>query len=95
MKFLFSPVTKEQASFDMDGMFVSTDGSEHNYQLAYDQANAMITLTDSCGRMVPMDVEDIPKLIDILIRVDNYVFKANTLSEILHNELVDGAVFAE
>lgn len=56
MKFLSSPATLDQ--FDTSGLFKSPDGRYFNYLVEYNE-NEDLRITDSVGRIMPIDYTEI------------------------------------
>ena len=91
MKFLICPATPDFLEYgETDGFFVSASGNLFNYcvELIEDE---MITITDSVGRYVPLDIEEVKGLAFILNRIVNFQEGKAMAEKFLVDELIYGA----
>jgi len=87
MKFLVCPTGPAQLKYqDTDGCFQNESGSFFDFRVEFTE-NEMLTITDNCGRSIPIDIEDIGAIGAILTRISEYTEEANQLREELMEEL--------
>ncbi len=90
MKFLICPATTDQLIDGDYDLFKGHDGATYNYQVEYFEDD-MVTIRDSVGRYVPLDVAELKALINMLTRIDNYQTNKLRAQEALVEELLRGA----
>lgn len=93
MKFLICPSCPEQLeNGETEGLFEDSYGTFYNYTVEFLE-DEMITITDSVGRYVPLDIEEVTGLANILNRIVRYQRGKAVAEQFLIGELVDGATF--
>jgi hypothetical protein len=93
MKFLICPSCPEQIeNGETEGLFQDGYGTFYNYSVKFDE-DEMITITDSVGRYVPLDIVEVAGLANILNRIVRYQRGKALAEQYLVDELVDGATF--
>ena len=92
MKFLICPATQDQIEDGDYDLFKGQDDATYNYEVEFFEDD-MVKITDSVGRYVPLEVGEIPALINMLIRIDNFQTGKQAAQEFLTNELLSGASF--
>ena len=90
MKFLICPATADQIQDGDYDLFKGQDGASYNYSVEFFEDD-MVTIRDSVGRYVPLDINEIKPLIKMLARIDNYQTNKFRVQEALINELFSGA----
>ncbi len=70
MKFLICPASEDQLQ-DTTDMFLGTDGYAYNYQVEYFPGD-MVSIEDTVGRIMPLDIEELSGLINILTRINKF-----------------------
>ena len=90
MKFLICPATTDQITDGDYDLFKGQDGATYNYQVEYFEDD-MVTIRDSVGRYVPLDIAELKALINMLARIDNYQTNKLRAQEVLVEELLRGA----
>lgn len=87
MKFLVCPTGPAQLKYqDTDGCFQNEAGTYFDFMVDFTE-NEMVTITDNCGRSVPIDIEDIGAIGAILTRISEYTEESTQLREELMEEL--------
>lgn len=95
MKFLIAQASQEQLDFgDTEDMFESTDGDLFNYQVEFFE-DEMVRITDSIGRIMPLDINEVGDLIDVLLRIKQYQETKTIISGLMYAELTNGTVFED
>ena len=93
MKFLICPSCPEQLeNGETDGLFEDRHGNFFNYTVDLDE-DEMITITDSVGRYVPLDIDEVRGLANVLNRIVRYQEGKVTANNFLIGELIEGAIF--
>lgn len=90
LKFLICPATTDQITDGGYDLFKGQDGATYNYQVEYFEDD-MVTIRDSVGRYVPLDVAELKALINMLARIDTYQKNKLRAQEALVEELLRGA----
>jgi len=81
MKFLVCPTGPAQLKYqDTDGCFQNEAGIYFDFMVDFTE-NEMVTITDNCGRSVPIDIEDIGAIGAILSRIADYTADIKQLRE--------------
>jgi hypothetical protein len=89
MKFLICPIPSAEVEF-VDLRFTSPKGTHYSYEVAYEE-NEMITITDTVGRSVPMDISEVPALLKILTKIVTYQEEKNNVDALLMRFLASGS----
>ena len=90
MKFLIGAASPEQISFGgTEGLFEATNGKFYNFEIKYTEDEG-ITITDSVGRYVPLDLEDIKPLAEVTSRISRFQDTSTAVRALLINELAYG-----
>lgn len=89
MKFLICPATTDQIQDGDYDLFKGQDDASYNYSVEFFEDD-MVTIRDSVGRYVPLDVAEIRPLINMLVRIDNYQTNKLRVQEALIGELLRG-----
>ena len=90
MKFLICPASRDMIDATEQGdLFEDNKGKEYMYSLDFD--GEMVTITDTVGRYVPIDVDDIDSFIFILSKINSYVKNTRSVSDFLYEKLIQGA----
>jgi len=89
MKFLICPIPSDEVEF-VDLRFTSPKGTHYSYEVAYEE-NEMITITDTLGRSVPMDISEVPALLKILTKIVTYQHKKENVDRVLLSFLARGS----
>jgi hypothetical protein len=89
MKFLICPIPSDEVEF-VDLRFTSPKGTHYSYEVAYEE-NEMITITDTVGRSVPMDISEVPALLKILTKIVTYQEEKNNVDALLMRFLASGS----
>lgn len=90
MKFLICPASDELINATNDGeLFEGTDGNEYCYAVEF--KGDMILISDTINRSIPLDVSDLPSLINILNKINSYVKNTESLNKFLYERLIEGA----
>lgn len=89
MKFLICPIPTDEVEF-VDLRFTSPKGTHYSYEVDYKE-NEMITITDTLGRSVPMDISEVPALIKILTKIATYQHEKENVETILMSYLTRGS----
>ena len=93
MKFLICPSCPEQLeNGETEGLFEGRHGNFFNYTVDLDE-DEMITITDSVGRYVPLDIDEVRGLANVLNRIVRYQEGKVTANNFLVGELIEGAIF--
>ena len=93
MKFLICPSCPEQLeNGETEGLFEDRYGNFFNYTVDLDE-DEMITITDSVGRYVPLDIDEVRGLANVLNRIVRYQEGKVTANNFLVGELIEGAIF--
>ena len=93
MKFLICPSCPEQLeNGETEGLFEDRQGNFFNYTVDLDE-DEMITITDSVGRYVPLDIDEVRGLANILNRIVRYQEGKAIAENFLIGELIEGAIF--
>jgi hypothetical protein len=90
MKFLICQASNDQ--MDNGGeydLFKGKDGVFYNYEVEFDEDT--VCISDTIGRMIPIDVEELDSLMFILNRINNYVKNTDKLNEFLYQKLIEDA----
>ena len=93
MKFLVCPTGPAPAQLkyqDTEGCFQSNSGRFFDFMVEFTE-NEMVTIRDNCGRSVPIDIEDIGKIGEILTRIAEYTAGMEQAREELMEDLCYGA----
>jgi hypothetical protein len=89
MKFLICPIPSDEVEF-VDLRFTSPKGTHYSYEVAYEE-NEMITITDTLGRSVPMDISEVPALLKILTKIVTYQHEKENVDRVLLSFLARGS----
>jgi hypothetical protein len=89
MKFLICPIRSDEVEF-VDLRFTSPKGTHYSYEVDYEE-NEMITITDTLGRTIPMDISEVPALIKILTKIVTYQEEKNRHDDLLMRFLARGS----
>lgn len=90
MKFLIAPATPSFIdTCGSEGLFTDVKGRKFLYEIDYEE-NEMIRISDSVGRMVPLDIDEVTALAEVLCRIVRYQDTKEAMQLILLNELVGG-----
>lgn len=93
MKFLLAPATQTVLQFsDPADFFESADGSLFNYQVTFLE-DEMVTIEDTLGRYLPLDIEEVDDLIEVLLRISKFQKWKAVMQAALFEELTSGADF--
>lgn len=93
MKFLICPSCPAQLeNGETEGLFKDGYGNFYNYTVEFLE-DEMITITDSVGRYVPLDIEEVRGLANILNRIVRYQEGKVIADNFLIGELIEGATF--
>lgn len=91
MNFLFSPASQDElVAFGADDYFESTEGSLFNYRVSFEEDD-MVTLEDTIGRFVPLDISEIDDLISVLTRISNFQKWKGIFQLAINKDIVAGA----
>ena len=91
MKFLICPASQDMLDYgDIGDLFQSKSGTLFNYTVEFLE-DEMITITDSVGRYVPLDIEEVRGLADMLERIASYQEDKAHMSRLLVSQLTHGA----
>lgn len=92
MKFLTSPVPSEFIDVYSDSdYFKGTDGKYYYYQVSVDQADNCITIADTVGRSVPVGMEELASLANVLNKLVRFNKQKAYFDEFNLHELLQGA----
>lgn len=87
---MICPASDEIIDATEDGdLFTGGDGNEYLYQVDFD--GDTVCITDTVGRLLPIDVAEIPNFLFILNRINSYVKNTESLNKFLYDKLVSGA----
>jgi len=90
MRFLIVPASDDMISETNDGdLFTGEDGNEYMYSVEFD--GETVCITDTVGRIMPIDVSDLERFMFIFNRINNYVKSTHSLNQFLYDKLVQGA----
>jgi len=89
MKFLICPIPSDEVEF-VDLRFTSPKGTHYSYEVSYEE-NEMITITDTLGRSVPMDISEVPALLKILTKIVTYQHEKQNVDRVLLSFLARGS----
>lgn len=89
MKFLICPIPSDEVEF-VDLRFTSPKGTHYSYEVDYEE-NEMITITDTLGRSVPMDISEVPALLKILTKIVTYQHEKENVDRVLMSFLARGS----
>lgn len=90
LKFLICPASQDQIEDGDYDLFKGQDGATYNYSVEFYEDD-MVTIRDSVGRYVPLEINELKPLINMLIRIDNYQLNKARAQSILINDLLQGA----
>lgn len=91
MKFLVCPASEEQLEYsDASEYFCSKNGVAYNYTIDFSYGD-MISIVDTCGRYMPIDIEEIDGIAKMLTKIATYVKNRQITEDILIGELCYGA----
>lgn len=89
MKFLICDAADLIDTCGEDSFFKGQDGRFYNYQVEFGED--IVRISDSIGRMVPVGVEELDSLIQMLTRISSFVKNTESLNEYLFQKLIEGA----
>lgn len=75
MKILVCPASPEIIEQCSEGLFLSKEGKSYLYQVEYVE-DEYVRITDSVGRVMPFDIDEITSIAEILGRINR--FRSNT-----------------
>lgn len=92
MKFLICPASQDMLDYgDTDGLFLNkATGSLFNYTVEFLE-DEMVTITDSVGRYVPLDIEEVRGMANMLARIATYQEDKACMAAMLLDNLTYGA----
>jgi hypothetical protein len=91
MKFLICPAAQDLIDFcDPEDFFYSPSGVACNFEVEFFEDD-MIRISDTVGRSMPIDINDLPSFIQILTRIDNFTQDKKDMKAILLSQLMYGA----
>lgn len=91
MKFLICPASQDMLDYgDIDDLFQSKAGTLFNYTVEFLE-DEMITITDSVGRYVPLDIEEVRSMANMLTRIADYQEDKAHMAAMLLDNLTYGA----
>ena len=91
MKFLICPASQELLDFcDPEDFFFSPGKVAYNFEVEFIE-DEYIRITDTVGRTMPIDLNDLGDFIRILTRIDNYTQDKQDMQDILMSQLCYGA----
>lgn len=89
MKFLICPASQDQIEDGDYDLFKGQDGATYNYAVEFYEDD-MVTLRDTVGRYVPMGIEELKPLINMLQRISNYQEHKERAQAVLISNLLEG-----
>lgn len=91
MKFLICPASQDLLDFcDTDDFFYSPGGTAFNYTVEFVE-DEYIRITDTVGRVMPIDINELQNFIEVLNRINNYTQDKAAMDAILISNLTYGA----
>lgn len=91
MKFLICPASQDMLDYgDIGDLFQSKSGTLFNYTVEFLE-DEMVTITDSVGRYVPLDIEEVSDLAKMLTRIANFQEDKAHMANLLMSQLTHGA----
>ena len=92
MKFLICPASQDMLDYgDVEDLFRNpATGTYFNYSVEFLE-DEMVTITDSVGRYVPLDIEEVRDLAKMLTRIANYQEDKAHMAAMLLDNLTYGA----
>lgn len=92
MKFLTGPVPLEFVdAYSDNDYFKGTDGAYYYYKVIVDQEDEVVTIKDTVGRAIPVGMEDLASLANILNKIVRFNKQKAYFNEINLSELLQGA----
>ena len=88
MEFFVRAADQDFEDGDVD-FFEGSDGTKYHYSIEFDGDG--VRITDTVGRMIPMDISDIPAVCKMLQRIYNYDRNMEKMGDFLYQTLVSGA----
>lgn len=87
MKFLICEVPQEYTN---DGdYYTGTDGREYYYEVNYVE-NEYVNISDTCGRMIPLDITEVADLASMLGRIVQHHNRKQEAEAYFMAKLLDG-----
>jgi hypothetical protein len=72
MKFLICPTSQDQLEYGgNEGLFRGSNNKYFNYAVEFEH-NDFVRITDSVGRIMPMDISEVRDFADMLGRIADY-----------------------
>jgi hypothetical protein len=92
MKFLICPASQDMLDYgDVEDLFRNpATGTYFNYSVEFLE-DEMVTITDSVGRYVPLDIEEVRDLAKMLTRIANFQEDKAYMENLLMSQLTHGA----
>lgn len=87
MELLVCPTPPELVDVGVEGLFQSATGKYFSYKVMYNEN--YITITDSVGRIMPMDCNEIADIAEILARLVRFRSNSVALEQRLLDELLN------
>ena len=91
MKFLICPASQDMLDFcDENDFFYSPNKTAFNFEVDFIE-DEYIRISDTVGRTMPIDLDNLGDFIKILMRIDNYTQDKKDMQDILMSQLCYGA----
>ena len=91
MKFLICPASGDLLdACDPEDFFYSPNKTAYNFEVEFIE-DEFIRISDTVGRIMPIDLNDLGDFIKLLMRIDNYTQDKKDMQEILMSQLCYGA----
>ena len=88
MQILVCPTSQALIDESPEGLFQSTNGKYFSYKVTYHDGE-YVTITDSIGRIMPMDIDEIADIAEILARLVRFRANSASLEQFLLDELLN------
>lgn len=89
MKFLICPASPDQIEDGDYDLFKGQDGVSYNYAVEFIE-DEMVTIRDTVGRYVPVDITEVNSLITMLMRISTYQMNKQRAQKMLIGDLLNG-----
>lgn len=88
MKIFFSEADPEQYThLEMDSMFQDPETGNHYFYMIETDSDGVVRLHDTCGRMVPFDVDQIEALCEATYALQELINMRATIEERIQNDV--------
>ncbi len=89
MKFYICPADEDMINAtEEDDLFTGGDGNEYMYEVNFD--GDTVAIRDTVGRVLPLDIDDIPAVCFMLNKLYNYHNNMIKMDNFLYDKLIQG-----